>query len=93
MIPKTMNDVHKRKQNRLIDFDYSSPNAYFITVCTQNRQNLFWDNVGAVIGRPEDVQISALGKIVKKAIEDIPAHYPTLCVDNYVVMPNHIDYL
>ena len=88
-----MNELQKRKQNRLCEFDYSSPNAYFITICTQNRRNLFWDNVGAVIGRPEDVQFSTLGKIVKKAIQDISVHYPSVSVEKYVVMPNHIHML
>lgn len=26
-----------RKQNRLQNWDYSSPAAYFVTMCTQNR--------------------------------------------------------
>ncbi len=43
-----------RKQNRLTAYDYSTPGAYFITVCTDKRRNLFWENVGAVIDRPEE---------------------------------------
>lgn len=88
-----MEELQKRKQNRLTDFDYSSPNAYFITACTKNRKNLFWSYVGAVIGRPEDVILSAEGKIVQKSIEDISAHYPSVSVEKYVVMPNHIHLL
>ena len=38
-----------RKPNRLTEYDYSTPNAYFLTVCTENRKNLFWKNVGAII--------------------------------------------
>ena len=44
--------MEKRKQNRLTEYDYDTPGAYFITVCTDKRRNLFWKNVGAVIGRP-----------------------------------------
>ena len=36
-----------RKNNRLADFDYSQPGAYFITVCTQNRKYLLSTIVGA----------------------------------------------
>ena len=36
-----------RKRNRLSGFDYSSPNAYFITICTCQKKNLFWDTVVA----------------------------------------------
>ena len=86
-------ELPKRKINRLTDYDYSTPNAYFITICTDKRKNLFWNNVGATIGRPQDVQLSKYGQIVSKAVEDIPIHYPAVTVDHYVVMPNHIHML
>ena len=35
-----------RKRNRLIGFDYSTPCAYFITICTDKRRNLLCDIVG-----------------------------------------------
>ena len=82
-----------RKQNRLTEYDYSTPNAYFITICTDKRKNLFWEHVGAVIGRPEDVPLTEYGQMVRKCICEIPAHYPAVSVDQYVVMPNHIHLL
>ena len=82
-----------RKQNRLPQFDYSTPRAYFITICTQNRRNLLWDNVGAAIRRPLETPLSTLGKMVAEVIEDIPRHYPMVSVDQYTVMPNHIHLL
>ena len=48
-----MNELPKRKSIRIEDYDYSTPGAYFITVCTANREKIFWDNVGADIIRPE----------------------------------------
>ena len=86
-------ELPKRKPNRLREYDYSIPNAYFITVCTQNRRNLFWKDVGAVIGRPENISLSDLGMVVKQAILDIPKHYASIAVDHWVVMPNHIHLL
>ncbi len=83
----------KRKQNRLTEYDYSTPNAYFITVCTQDRKNLFWTDVGAAIGRPEEIPLTGLGITVKQVIQDIPKHYPAITVDHAVVMPNHIHLL
>lgn len=83
----------KRKPNRLPCFDYSIPGAYFITICTKDRKCIFWDNVGASIARPQTHQLSENGIIVEKAIRDIPAHYPAISVDHYVVMPNHIHLL
>ncbi|MBR5616981.1 MAG: transposase [Oscillospiraceae bacterium] len=86
-------ELPKRKQNRLSEYDYSTPNAYFITVCTNDRKNLFWKDVGAIIDRPENVPLTDLGAYVKKVIYDIPNHYPAITVDHAVVMPNHIHLL
>lgn len=86
-------ELPTRKQNRLTKYDYSTPNAYFITICTKNRKNLFWRDVGAAIGRPENIPLTDLGMMVKQAIYDIPRHYPAITVDHAVVMPNHIHLL
>ena len=86
-------ELPKRKQNRLTEYDYSTPNAYFITVCTNNRKNLFWEDVGAILDRPENIPLTDLGMTVKQVIHDIPKHYPAITVDHAVVMPNHIHLL
>lgn len=86
-------ELPKRKPNRLTEYDYSNPNAYFITFCTNNRKNPFWKDVGAVIDRPRNVPLTNLGKIVCQAIEGIPKHYTAITVDHWVVMPNHIHLL
>ena len=83
-------DLPKRKSNRLPDFDYRTPGAYFITICTKDRKCLLWDTVGASIARP---QLSKYGLVVHKAICDIPKHYPAISIDHYVVMPNHVHLL
>ena len=86
-------DLLKRKPNRLTEYDYSTSNAYFITICTHNRENLFWRDVGAIIDRPEKVPLNKLGMMVKQAVFDIPKHYPAITVDYSVIMPNHIHLL
>ena len=86
-------ELSKRKHNRLTEYDYSSPNAYFITVCTQNRKNLFWTNVGAITDRPDNVPLTNLGRIARQSIENIPKHYQTVSVEHFVIMPNHIHLL
>ena len=86
-------ELPKRKQNRLANYDYSMPNAYFITVCTDKRKNLFWYDVGAIIDRPECVPLTKLGVLVKQRIEDIPKYYSMISVDQFVIMPNHIHLL
>ena len=86
-------ELTKRKPNRLKEYDYSTPNAYFITVCTQNRKNLFWTNMRKTIDCPENVPLTRLGMCVKQVICDIPRCYPTITVDHAVIMPNHIHLL
>ena len=86
-------ELPKRKRNRLENYDYSSCGAYFITVCTLERQNYFWENVGAIIDRPQDVELSTYGKMVDQAIQNIPSAYPALSLESYVIMPNHIHLL
>ena len=86
-------DLPKRKQNRLQEYDYSTPNAYFITVCTKDRKNLFWPSVGAISDRPETISLTNWGKITEQSIREITKHYPMVAVDHFVIMPNHIHLL
>ena len=96
----------KRKPNRLKNYDYSQNGAYFITICTKGRQEILWggtDSVGARIARPTmrfdtpprthpitPPSLSECGKIVDTGIRNIPLHYTSVSVDQYVIMPNHI---
>ena len=86
-------EKQKRKPNRLAEYDYSTPNAYFITICTRNRKNLFWTDVGAIIDRPQNVPLTRLGIFVRQSIRKIPVHYPMISVDHFVIMPNHVHLL
>ena len=82
-----MNNLHKRKQMRLKDYDYSQNGYYFVTICTKDRKALFWETVGADNIRQN---LSVNGKIVDTAINAITLHYPNMKVDEYVIMPDHI---
>lgn len=86
-------DLNKRKRNRLENYDYSSVGAYFLTICTENRKNFFWRSVGATIGRPPIICLSPCGHVVEEAIQNISNIYPSVNVDAYVIMPNHIHLL
>ena len=86
----------KRKQNRLKNYDYGQSGAYFVTICTKERKNLFWeenppDTVGEDIILPQGgAKLSAYGKMADEAIGMLNAHYPLIEVLKYVIMPNHI---
>ncbi len=89
-----MNEIElpKRKDKRLKDFDYSSCETYFITVCTKEKQKLLSGIVGALIGRPSNV-LTIYGKIVDEAINNIEKKYVGIKLENYVIMPDHIHLL
>ena len=83
-----MDKLPTRKTNRLKDYDYSQNGAYYITICTKDKQKMLWEQtVGARIARPP---LTSVGKTVENAISGISIHYPMIEVDKYVVMPNHI---
>ena len=86
-------ELPKRKDIRLKNYDYSSSGGYFLTICTSERRNYFWANVGATIGRPQDVALSSYGTIVDEAINNISSIYPAIDIDCYVIMPDHIHLL
>ncbi len=83
-------DLPKRKSNRLADYDYSTPNAYFVTICTDKRKNLFWENVDKTILSLRDIELSRYGEIVLAAISEIPKYYPDVNIKKFTIMPNHI---
>jgi len=88
-----MNDLPKRKQNRIEDYDYSTPGAYFITVCTANREKIFWNGVGADSIRPQNLPLSNAGRIAEQGILQVAEHYENVVVDKYCIMPDHIHLL
>ncbi len=65
------------------DWDYRWNSAYFITICTANRENFF----GVVVDG--EMVLNELGKLAEKYWLEIPDHFPYVQLDNFVVMPNH----
>ena len=84
------NVLPRRKPIRLPDYDYAASGAYFITVCTANREALFWDIVGTDITAPQSLPLSDIGNIAQQGIAQIPLHYGGVAVDLYCIMPDHI---
>ena len=77
-------DMPKRKRLRLREFDYRSPGAYSVTVCSNNREPVFGTLVGADVLIGPHVQLTRYGQAVKDALDSMPA------VDKYVIMPDHV---
>lgn len=84
------NELPKRKPNRLRKFDYSSNGAYFVTICIQHRKCI----LGTIVGDGFPVpKLTVYGEIVDDLINEISLKYDGVCVDKYVIMPNHIHML
>lgn len=84
-------DLPKRKNIRLNDYNYSSNGAYFITICTKNKENLLWKNVGANCVRLLDqLPLSKIGIVIENEIYKLNTVYENIKVDKYQIMPNHI---
>ena len=82
-----------RKPHRLKDYDYSTPGAYFVTICTKDRRPTLSRIIGATIARPAEVVLSPLGEIVDAAVHQIHEKYPGTELHQYVIMPNHVHLL
>ena len=78
----------QRKPTRLRNYDYSQAGYYFITICTHNRKNLL-SNIIVGEGLPLP-QLTIQGEIANKYILLVSKKYPSVKIDKYIIMPNHI---
>ncbi len=73
-----------RKVNRLQKYNYSTPGYYFITACTDQRQEYFGKiKEGGII-------LNECGKIAEAIWQRTPKIYKDIELDGYIIMPNHI---
>jgi putative transposase len=75
--------MHQRRSIRLKDYDYSQAGAYFVTICTAERECIFGSIVEGVM------QLSSVGIIVQECWNDLQQHFPDVDFEIFVVMPNH----
>ncbi|MDZ7935614.1 MAG: transposase [Emticicia sp.] len=66
------------------NWDYGKDGAYFVTICTKNRQHFLGECAN---GR---MKLSTVGAIVQGFWYEIPKHFPFVELGEFVVMPNHI---
>ncbi len=86
-------NLPERKSTRLKEYDYSSPGAYFITICVKNHKQLLSEIVGTgVLDGPQN-NLTEYGKVAEKHLSNMRDFYDTIKIDNYVIMPNHIHLL
>ncbi|MBR6524294.1 MAG: transposase [Clostridia bacterium] len=83
-------DLPKRKRTRLKEYDYSTPGAYFITICVKDKKHLLGKIVGCGDFDAPKIMLSGYGQIINKHINLMNEKYSHISVDKYVIMPNHI---
>jgi REP element-mobilizing transposase RayT len=72
-----------RRSIRLQGYDYSQAGAYFVTICTRNRECLFGEIVNG------DMRLNDAGSVVESVWDGLPGHYAHVELDAMVIMPNH----
>lgn len=79
-----MADFRRRNSLRYQGYDYAQSGAVFVTICTHGRQALFGEVANGV------VHASPVGAQAKRRWEQIPARFPGVMIDGFIVMPDHI---
>ena len=69
---------HRRRSIRLPEWDYRTPGAYFVTICTYRRETLFANPAFY------DIAVHALQRVPQQP------HARHVQLDAWVVMPNHV---
>ncbi len=77
------NHLPSRRPLRLKGYDYSKAGFYFLTLCVQNRLNLFgkFNKTG--------LALNDAGKMVERWYFEMQNKYPNIRCHEMVVMPNH----
>jgi len=74
----------RRKTLRLREYDYTTPGAYFVTICVNNKKPI----LGKIVG--EEIILAKVGEIVREVWHNLPGYYTTIELDEFIVMPNHV---
>ena len=77
-------EKHHRRSIRLTGYDYRQSGAYFVTIVTQNRICLFGDVLNG------EIVLNDTGRIAQASWVGLSSRFPTVVLDSFVVMPNHI---
>lgn len=78
------NDKYRIPSARAAFWDYGWNAAYFITICTQNRECWFGNVVDG------KMNLSPFGHIANSCWHEIPNHFPFVELGGHIIMPNHV---
>jgi len=89
--------LNNRQSARLKEYNYSEPGAYFVTICTKNRECIFGQitDVGTdLCVRPNpftcpEMRLNEIGKIIDKWLKELTHKFLSIQIDESIIMPNH----
>lgn len=61
-----------------------------MTICTDGKQKILCDLVGRGAFTPPLINLTPIGRVVEKHILRTGDIYPSVTIDKYVIMPNHV---
>jgi putative transposase len=89
---------------RLANWDFGSNGFYFVTICTKNKERYFGEIQNTSLPGNEtkkglsgketqnlaSLQATDMGIIAAQYWTDIPAHFPFVELDEFIIMPDHL---
>jgi putative transposase len=75
----------QRRSIRLKDHDYSSPGAYFVTICTNLRGQNWLGEIDC-----NGMTLNVVGSMVQQELIKLPQRFEHLEIDTFVIMPDHV---
>jgi REP element-mobilizing transposase RayT len=82
-------NIHHRKSIRIKGYDYSKEGLYFITICTQNREYILSEIVGAD-SISAQIKLNNVGNMINNIYLDLQKQFINIQIHDYFIMPNHI---
>ena len=79
---------YRISSSRLKNWDYGKNGAYFITICTGNREHFFGEIVS--VNDKNEMRFNEIGVLANEFWAAIPNHFPFVTLGNFQVMPNHV---
>jgi REP element-mobilizing transposase RayT len=77
-------DSHNRKSIRLSGYNYAQEGLYFITLCVQDRENIFGSISNGIL------TLNTIGKIAQKEWLNTIEVRDNVELHEFIIMPNHI---
>jgi REP element-mobilizing transposase RayT len=88
--PKYNSQIHHHRTIRLQGYDYSLAGLYFITICCEDKACLFGKITETGNNSPAQMVLNDARQIAEECWLNIPNHFPSAILHEYIIMPNHI---